>query len=674
MQVGTPLIAPDGYEILEKGISYYLLRSSRLTHQVLLLTFTPAPRLLAQLVMVDRDTFEHGLQEKLIMPTKATGLPPHLAGFEGFNFETVDMHRLNAKRSHRERVQERLLAIAPLLAREADILNSPSPEREINKYAENNGKNSQRLRTWFFTYLCFGRNIWSLMPTFFHNGQWDRLKRTEGKKFGRPSQVAGTQAGTRLTEALTQRIIRSYTKRAQPGHRFVSIYREAMVQDFEALVTTDERGRKRLISSGTIAIPSYDQYRYCVHKHIGIRQVQQSLYGDARYRRQYAQHQGAFARAVSNLYEKVEADGYYTADCPKGYVDGAQLNPLCVVRSVDTASGMRIGIGFAFGKEKSEAYNAMLFSAAISKKKFCSLFGIEIEEYQWPSIGLPLHYITDRGPGVKREPGADGTAPVGLVIREVTVSGSGQSKALVESAQRRRTKLEGPGSKLLSDLSASEMARREIRRLLAENQSANTSARLTPDMIRSNVTANPLGVWDYLDSRGRNNAQSMSFDEAVRRYLKRIDVRINRSGAYIKHQLFNSPALQKTGFLDRVGSASSQTVSAYILPFALRYIWLEIDGMLIEVKAQLPLRDDPEQLDRSYDELLQEDTQLKRMQAEQRIHSHAATAEQIAHHEHETGKKWRASRRVSTRRSQAKLARADARDAQTLLEGEAYYA
>lgn len=674
MQIGTPLIASDGYQILEKGIHYYFLRSSRRTHQVLLLTFTPAPRLLAQLVMVDRDTFEYGLHEKHITPTEASGLPPHLAGFEGFNFETVDMHRPNAKRSHHERVQERLMAISPLLAREADILDAPSPEREINKYAESNGKNSQRLRTWFFTYLCFGRNIWTLMPTYFRNGQWDRLKHTKGKKFGRPSEITGAQAGSRLTEALIQRIIQSYTKRAQLGHRLVSIYREAMVQEFKALVATDEHGRKRLVSSGAIAIPTYDQYRYHVHKHIGVRQVQQSLYGNARYRRQYAQHQGTFASAVSNLYDKVEADGYYTEDCPQGYLDGAPLNPLCVVRSVDTASGMRIGIGFAFGKEKSEAYNAMLFSAAIPKKKFCSLFGIDIEESQWPSVGLPLHYITDRGPGIKREPGANGAAPVGMVIREITVSGSGQSKALVESAQRRRTKLEGPGSKLLSDLSPSEMARREIRRLLAENQSANTSARLTPDMIHGNVTANPLGVWGYLDSRGRNSAQAISFDEAVRLYLKPIDVRINRSGAYIKHQQFNSVALQKTGFLDRIGSVSSQTVRAYILPFSLRFIWLEIDGMLVEVQAQLPLRDDPDQLDRCYEELLQEDKQLKRLQAEHRIHSHAATAEQIAHYENETGKKWRATKRISSRRSQAKLAQADTREAQALLEGEAYCA
>src|SRR5690606_8667336 len=133
--------------------------------------------------------------------------------------------------------------------------------------------------------------------------------------------------------------------------------------------------------------------------------IQRTKYGEARYRRRYAEHAGTFASRSKNLYERVEADVYHTDDQPAGYIDGEELPTLAVARAVDTVSGMRLGIGFALGAEHSSAYNAMQFCAAISKQKFCALFGIEIKEDDWPSQGLPLKYVTDRGPGVRRAPG-----------------------------------------------------------------------------------------------------------------------------------------------------------------------------------------------------------------------------------------------------------------------------
>src|SRR5690606_1174451 len=176
------------------------------------------------------------------------------------------------------------------------------------------------------------------------------------------------------------------------------------------------------------------------------------------------------------------------------------------------------------------AYNAMQFCAAIPKQKFCALFGIEIKEEDWPSQGLPLQYVTDRGPGGRRSPGeTPSDALEAPVMRELAVAGSGQSTAVVESAQRRRTKLAGPHTKPLSDLSPYKMAQREIHRLLAENLSSNVKSRLTPDMARAGVLGTPIGVWIFLDARARNDAQPLPFADAVRRFLDPITVRVTKS-------------------------------------------------------------------------------------------------------------------------------------------------
>src|SRR3546814_2646091 len=102
---------------------------------------------------------------------------------------------------------------------------------------------------------------------------------------------------------------------------------------------------------------------------------------------------------------------------------------------------------------------------------------------------------------------ADGT---GTIVHEVTPSGQGQSKGIVESSQRRRTQLEGPAKYPVSELSPYRMAVREIRRLLAENQSADASGHMTPEMIRNNVAPNPAGVFRFLDRSEEHTSELQS--------------------------------------------------------------------------------------------------------------------------------------------------------------------
>src|SRR3546814_2369421 len=120
-----------------------------------------------------------------------------------------------------------------------------------------------------------------------------------------------------------------------------SIYRDAMSRDFGAKVITDECGSKRLVALDASPLPSLDQYRYQVRKALGQDEIDRVRWGPTRHRRRNAQYRGKFSSAVSNVYERVEADAYYCEDRPTGY-DGQPTQNLCVARAVDTASGMRL--------------------------------------------------------------------------------------------------------------------------------------------------------------------------------------------------------------------------------------------------------------------------------------------------------------------------------------------
>lgn len=621
-----------------------------------------------KLYMLTRPEFEAGLAKgRIKSASNAMSLPPHLAHLEGINLETLDQRRTHARVPLKEHVERRLLAIDFLLKNEEAVLSAPSPERFISAHARGCGKHPDRLRLWFITYITFGRNMWSLLPVFFRSGHWDRTEAVhEAGSLGRPSSSPSNRRARRLSPEVIAKIVDSYAAYSGPGRTLHSVYIEAMARYFGAVVERDPDGRRRLVG---VDLPTSDQYRYYVHEHYGLANVQRTLYGEARYRRRFAAHKGKFTQGVGNLYEAVESDGYYCEDLPKGYVDGSALGAISVVRSIDTASGLRLGIGFSYGSESSEAYNAMHFCTAISKKKFCELFDIEIAEDDWPNEGLPTRYIHDRGPGIKAEPGAP-RAPDALAIREMTPSGSGQSKALVESAQRRRVKLEGPATRVVSDLSPYHMVRREIRRLLAENQSANAAARMTPEMIRMGVFPNPLGIWKFLNDRARNDAKPVSFAEAVRRFLPGTVVQVTRDGAWLKEQRYGLEPFEEAGIIDKVVGKGVASFPGYIYPFCMRVIWIDVEGELFELRAVLAIRDDPDLLNRSYSDVVEEASILRVREVERRQHQEAAQIEQVAAFAAETGQSWYSSKRKPARSSTKARSSSDARDIRYLATGK----
>lgn len=670
MQVGSALQAPEGHHTLEAGLTYYFLRSNRIRRIVQFVHFAYDERWLAHLYSLPRKEFEDCLLRKRIIPVNnLNGFPPFLQVVQGLNLREFDLQRQNAVLTHTERVDDRLQKIAPLLELKNEILNSYHPEREINKYATEQGLNAQRTRFWFFTYLCFGENSWMLFPHYFNCGHWDRALHPTGPKWGRPSIARGKHAGGRLSAQTIELIVRSYKNLCQEGRTMTSIYQEAMTKFFKAQVTTNEHGHKRLISSDSNPIPTIDQYRYQLEKAIGKDTIQLLRWGAPRYRRSTAAHKGKFSSSVSNLLERVEADAYYCEERPRSFQGNDHLSPLCVTRFVDVASGLRTGIGFSFIKENSESYNAALFCAAISKKKFCSLFGIDIEEAEWPSQGLSPHSITDRGPGIKREPGHNNQPGLGLVIREFTPSGQGQSKALVESAQRRVTSLEGPTQFSLSSLTVCQLAVREIRRLIAENDTANAREHMTPDMTQEQIMPTPLGVWNFLDARARNDGQLIPFDSAVRRFLKKTTVRVARDGVWLRAQRYRSPALLDTNFLNRISSIGQQQLTAYILPMCVRYIWVEVDNQLIEVAAQLNLRDDEDMLYRTEEDLVLEEKQQNQSLAELRQHRPAAIVDQQQKFKTENDASWHSGTTTKTPLKRSHATRLEETEIRAVLAG-----
>lgn len=665
MHIGIQLTAAEGYRQLLQNETYHFLRNDLKKGRIQLVHFSGAgmgkPE--ATLFSMYVGHFENGIHNgHITIAEKQTTLPPWLDRLEGINLAQLDVLRPNAQKSHQARVDERFLIIAEAVHNIDLIFRADNPTKEIHRYARSchTHQNESRFRLWYLTYLCFGRNIWSLLPPFCRNGHWDRAKHPE-TKFGRPSLAHGPGYGHAMTPEMVESSIKGYTKYCGLSVTLTVIYAKTMTYIFGCRVTQAASGMKAYVQPDGKPFPSYEQFRYRIKKEFGLEEIQKTLYGAARHRSRLAASKGSFSQEVANLMERVEADGYYLKERPRGFIEGSPLPPICIVRSRDVLSGLILGIGFSFGNERSNAYRMMLFSMAVGKKFFCSLFGIEITEEEWPSQGLPPYFRIDRGPGSKSDLIKDFEQR--FPIRDLPPSWSGQSKATVESSHPRDTKLEGEPSYIQSDLTPVALARREIFRLLKDIHSADMSERIQPGSEMIMVEPTPCGIWNYYAGIFRTEAQPMAVEEAVRTFLAPTEFTVKHDGISFFHQKYDSRALRETGILESVARSTTLRVSGYILEFCVRHIWVEIDGCLLMLDAQLRIRDDEEVLYMSLPELDQWAARRRQIDSEFREHQHAVNSHYRQCFEDQTGMDWDAGKRKSGRPRKDATALQESREA-----------
>lgn len=643
MHTGIQLIAPDGFRELEKDMIYHFLKSDNVRDRTLLLRFggmnSKSPT--ATLIIMNRAHFENGLSQKAIIKAeRQSNTPPWLADLEGLDLSLLDLRRPAAKILHSERIEKRLAIIQPILDRQNEILSSENPDFELNKYARAcvPKQNETRIRLWFYTYLSFGMNAWNLTPSFCRIGMWSRQEKFSTKKFGKPSIVRGAHHGYPVDKKMARKIIDSYVVHRGLGQPMTKIYSKAMGKTFGCIVETDRQQKKRYRHPLGIPFPSIDQYNYWVKKTFGAEDIQRTKYGDTRFRSRRAPSQGKFSEQLSNLLERIELDAYYTDDYPSGIIDGKILQSLCVVRGVCCTSGALVGIGFAFGKEHSSAYRMMLFSMALPKVEFCKLFGLEIRPEDWPCQGMSSYIAVDRGPGSKAD--LIHNIKDRFPIKEFAPSWSGQSKAAVESSHPRNISSEGQPTHIQSALNPVEMARREILQLIKDNHSSDASGRLTPAMMAAEIIPSPIGIWNYLDARARTDAYTMEFSHAVKTFLTPMEFVVKEDGVYQPGIRYDSAALRETSLLDQVATGQRTRIKGYLLDMAVRHVWVEVQGKIIQVDARAPIAVDEDELYLSLAELKHLGENKRMADAEFRIHQRAANTEIFSKFEQATGKNW----------------------------------
>lgn len=638
--------APEGFEGLLKDEHYYFLKSAP-NGRVYFVHFegheNNKPR--ATLIWIDRKELETAITSGLIVRERGGYLPPWLSELEGQSLAELDANRPKAKKSYSERIGLRLVHLEIALANESRIWEAEDPKQEINRYAAlcEPRQHETRFRLSFLTFLAFGRNRMALLPPFHRAGHWER--KSSHKKYGHPALAKGRRTGRNLDDETIKKMVDIFPKLAKVGKKLCEIYEEIMRKVFKCEVTKSSKGVRCYQRADSKAVPTYNQFRYRIMQRYGIEFAHIRLYGRVRSRSK-SPSEGRFSEAVGNLCERIEADGYYTKENPTPLVKGDKLIPLCVVTSRDVLSGAKLGIGFHYGKERASAYRMMLFSMAVPKVFFCSLFGIKISEHEWMNQGLPPFPIFDRGPGAKRNLVEEFESK--FPIREMSPSYQGQSKATIESSHPRSNNIPGAPAWFRSELTPVQLAKKEICRLMGFNDSPSSEARIQADRRMAEVYPTPNAIWKHFSGRFRTSEQPMSIDDAVRNFLTPVEIKASNQGFTMHGQPYSCDTTVAQKALNGIArNGQTITLKGYALDMCVRYIWIEIDGAVHLSEAKLIFRDNEEKLFITLSELIAWEEARAAINSEMQGHREATQTEYARRFEESTGAKWDSTERVS---------------------------
>lgn len=603
--MATIVTAPDGYKSLKKGICYYLLKTPVRKERVLLVAFHEhAQKRVAERVrtttihVLSREDFENGLsldapgkEPSLVLAVKDGAMPPWLADIEGRDLD-AEPKMLEpsgqSQRSLRDEVVDRLARIQPALQALNEILAADDPDVALNKFARKTlptKTHETRFRLWFYLYLAFDRRMWTLLPPRFRCGRWDRLSEKYADSYlGRPSETHGRKHSHRTTPEMIDQVVDGFRKRGKSARSLRAVIADILRLDFGCKTRKLPNGKRETYHPEGKPFPTEHKCYYIIYKVIGRDEVKRVLLGDVRMRKEYEPFGGKISDGLYFAGERAHMDAAQVMERPKSYLSNKHLPPLKKTELVDAVTGQFLGVGFSLGGEDADAYKMALFCAAIPKTEFGRLIGLQIDEQDWPSVGMPANVVADGGPGgslsVRKE------LNKWVVAFEGTPSYQPMSNATVESKHKRSHRKSGAPEYQLSSLTVIELIKREVLEIIRKNRSDDVSRRAPDRAVVTDEVSNPNQLYEYLVKRGRSSLIEVSFSDAVRSFLKPVEITAQDGQLSFRGHRYLVPAQHRQTLGREIVRYTKKTpLKGYVIPLVPLFAWVEFGGELIEVSA-----------------------------------------------------------------------------------------
>ena len=219
-----------------------------------------------------------------------------------------------------------------------------------------------------------------------------------------------------------------------------------------------------------------------------------------------------------------------------------------LVTCVDTYSGLCCGyfLGWEGGVY---SVRELMLNVITNKVKWCSKFGIKIENKQWPCNELPAVLVTDRG-----------SEYISYTFEQISELGcqvvslpsfSANLKGVVEKffdcvQENYKPYLKGKGViesdfqkrgvrdyRLDSCLTIQQFEKIIIHTIIYYNNRLLENFSYTEEMMKKEVVPSPAGIWNYCEEKSLSNLITVSKEQIVLTLLPRTEGRFTRKGLIV---------------------------------------------------------------------------------------------------------------------------------------------
>lgn len=259
---------------------------------------------------------------------------------------------------------------------------------------------------------------------------------------------------------------------------------------------------------------------------------------------------------------------------------------------VDSYSRMIVGIHVGLEGPSWNGARHALYNAYTPKKEFCSRYGIDIDDSEWPCFHLPLELTADRAE-LLSEAGETMSNTLGTVLN-IPPPYRPDWKGIVESRFRlinekldikfipggvdaRRLERGDRDYELDAVLDLDEFTRMVIAGVLVHNSSLRLPHLQTPEMIAEDLDPTPLRIWNWAMSHNFVNTRVVSPAELKVALLPSQECRITRGGIQFQGVLYTCELAKRESWLAESHNFRSKYIRVWYDPNSIDNCWVK-DG------------------------------------------------------------------------------------------------
>lgn len=479
-----------------------------------------------------------------------------------------------------------------------DLLNKATRGNKYIEIANKTGLSVMKVKRLFTRFWQRGMNKNAMLLDYSNSGARGKARTLTENKVGRPQKVdyqgnkrVGINSTPEIRTIFEAGINRYYRKKNKASLKEVYHF---ILRDFFSDKYI-EAGETKYNVWDKEYIPTYQQFYYWFKKQDKPMKTIIERQGIKEYELKYRPLLGNSTNETIGPGTRFQVDAtiadiYLVSKLNRNRIIGRPI----VYAIIDVFSRMIVGI--YVGLEGPSWLGAMmaLENMVCDKVSFCKIYGIEIEEDQWPAKHLPETIIADRGE-------FEGYSPENLINNlgiaiENTPPYRGDLKGIVErsfNTLNTRLKHQTPGAimkefrsrgdkdyRLDATLTLEEFTKAYIQLVIHHNNTLVEHYPLQKEMLVEGIMPIPTKLWQWGIENKKGTLRTIDRETMRLNVLPKAKANVSRAGIKFKNLLYGSQkALEEQWFINK----SVRSIEIVYDPRNMDYIYIpDEDGRSYE--------------------------------------------------------------------------------------------